>query len=92
MPDRDERRQAIPVDHEMRTQLLLLTGKVERMEADMTNMFKRMELDMLGMARELREIHDAANRWKGGFLVIIALGAVIGWLASIGGSIGKFLK
>lgn len=31
---------------------------------------------------EVMEIHDMANRWKGGFIVIVALGGVAGWILS----------
>jgi hypothetical protein len=31
---------------------------------------------------ELSNIHDMANRWKGGFVVVVALGAFVGWVLS----------
>lgn len=41
---------------------------------------------------KLDEIATAANRWKGGFLVIVALGALIGWIVSFASGVGKFIK
>lgn len=40
----------------------------------------------------LSSIEQAANRWKGGFLVIVALGAIIGWLTSVGGRLAQMVK
>ena len=32
------------------------------------------------LRRDVREMRDVANRWRGGFAVIVGLGAACGWL------------
>lgn len=38
--------------------------------------------DLSDVRAEVGEIHAMANRWKGGFIVITALGGIIGWVLS----------
>ena len=57
----------------------------------------REHLERVEAAQKLKQekvdrIDAAANRWKGGFAVIIALGLFVGWIASTGGSILKLFK
>lgn len=52
--------------------------------------FERLEKQQSEMKNEIDGIRDAANRWKGGFIVILAIGSVIGWLTSLGGNIARF--
>jgi hypothetical protein len=33
---------------------------------------------------EVRALRDQANRWKGAFIVILALGGALSWLAQLG--------
>lgn len=54
--------------------------------------FERLEKQQNEMKTEIDGIRDAANRWKGGFVVILAIGSIIGWLASIGGNIGRLFR
>ena len=63
--------------------------------------FRRDEIEMLTARIEANQevdrqllisIKDAANKWKGGFIVVVALGAFITWLISVGAEIGKFFK
>jgi len=51
-----------------------------------------MEKQHSEMKEEIDGILDAANRWKGGFLVIVALGSVIGWLISVGSNFLRIAK
>lgn len=40
--------------------------------------------------KEFDQIHSTANKWKGGLLVIIAIGSFINWIGSSFGSLSKF--
>lgn len=51
-----------------------------------------LKLQQTDIQRRLSEIDVAANRWKGGFLLMVALGGIIGWLVSIWGSVKKVLS
>lgn len=53
--------------------------------ADLENDLKLMKLD-------IASINAAANKWKGGFLVLVALGGIIAWLSSIGGNVMRVIK
>lgn len=35
------------------------------------------------LEKEVDSFKTAANRWKGGVVVLVALGSIIGWLAAI---------
>lgn len=42
---------------------------------------QRSFVDRLEMLEtEVKEIRNQANRWKGGFVVILAVGSIVGWL------------
>jgi hypothetical protein len=53
---------------------------------------KRLE-DALAEAQEtIDSMEVSAQRWKGGFAALVALGAIAGWLLSVWGSIVKAIK
>lgn len=39
--------------------------------------------------RDLREVKEQAQRWKGAFVLVLAFGGLIGWLANIWASVFK---
>lgn len=49
--------------------------------------------DVQDLSAEISEMKNMANRWKGGFLVLAALGGIIGWflssIDSISGLMGR---
>ena len=47
-----------------------------------------VEATLAEIQAELRAVRAAADRWKGGFLVVIALGGFVSWLLSIGTNLG----
>ena len=59
---------------------------------DVNKQLSVVQIEVAKLALDIDEINAAANRWKGGFLVIVAFGGVIGWLVSIMSNVGKFLK
>lgn len=52
----------------------------------------KVERDLLAAETTLLGIAKAADRWKGGFILVVAVGAFIGWLTSVGGGIKGLLK
>ena len=38
----------------------------------------KREIDEL--RRDMRDVRDIANRWRGGFAVVVGAGALLGWL------------
>lgn len=50
---------------------------------------KYLKSDMEGLRRDISEVHEMANRWKGGLIVVVGLGGVVGWLLSVGSNISK---
>lgn len=52
----------------------------------------RIEKVQNEVREELNEVRDQANKWKGAFIVILALGGILGWIASVGSAISKWLK
>lgn len=61
-----------------------LTDIVRRI-GDLESDVKTMQIGMSAMS-------DMAAKWKGGFLVIVALGGVMAWLSSIGSNLMKVIK
>lgn len=55
------------------------------LEKEITN----LDTDMKKLEKEVENIYTMANKWKGGLLVLMALGSIIGWIASFSGSIAK---
>lgn len=67
--------------------LTRMTTQLDSMRTDQL----RLEVCFHGVKKEISEIHDAANRWRGGFLVILAIGGMIGWVAAIAPNFMKFM-
>lgn len=71
--------------HELRAQIAVLQERYDQLIRA-----KEEEKEILEEIREeLSDIHDMANRWKGGFVVVVALGALVGWVLS---NLESFLK
>ena len=76
----------------LQRQLELLTEKIESMTAELAVLGEKssqaeirdreLRDEIIGLKHELVNIHMLANRWKGGFIMIAALGAVTGWVLS----------
>lgn len=53
-------------------------------------------LELKGLLKEVLEKLDAIdvlmNRYKGGFLLLLALGGVVAWLSSVGGNLIRAFK
>jgi ribosomal protein S2 len=47
--------------------------------------------DVQALSADVAEMKSMANRWKGGFLVLTALGGIIGWILSTVGWIGDLI-
>ena len=60
--------------------------------AEIEKRILRLEDELERTKEILASIDTAANRWKGGFLVIVALGAVIGWLISVSSGLRSVFK
>ena len=43
--------------------------------------------DVAELQKEISTIYEMANRWKGGFIVVLSLGGFIGWVVSVSGGI-----
>ncbi len=57
-------------DAELLAQVAVLTEKVEGIHEDVT-----------GMKGDIKQLTAQANRWKGAFVVLLAIGSLIGWFA-----------
>ena len=58
----------------------------EAMEVTLARMEERLEAlskDVTEMSGEVKELKAQANRWKGAFWVMLAVGGLAGWLVNI---------
>lgn len=81
--------------HKLRNLIMELQKMVVRLEERETNIKEQIsdlksELDTI--KTHINDIHVMANRWKGGFIVLTALGGIIGWVLSTWTEFGTFLK
>lgn len=51
-----------------------------------------LEADVKAIQIGMSLMSEMAAKWKGGFLVILALGGIIAWLSSIGSNLMKVVK
>ncbi len=68
---------------------------IERARARLENMEHRLsvlEEARISAERKLFSIEAAANKWRGGFLLVVAMGSVVAWLVSVSSNIVKFIK
>jgi len=57
--------------------------------ANLATTIGEMRADISKLSAEIVNVNNMANRWKGGFIVVMAVGAFIGWLISVGAGLTK---
>ena len=65
----------------LRVELTHLVTKVEELRAALRD--APQAEDVHELKADVKQLKDMATRWKGGFIVLAALGGIIGWIASV---------
>lgn len=65
--------------------IAVLTERVAHLSQNYTDLKKGQDT----IATEIDEIHEMANRWKGGVAVVLGLGGLLGFLISIADKVVK---
>jgi hypothetical protein len=50
---------------------------------------EQMKVQLEELQRDVSAIRGMADRWRGGFLVLLSLGGIIGWIASVWDKVQK---
>lgn len=50
-----------------------------------------LRVELAKVKSEIDEIHDMAARWRGGVIVVLAFGGVIGWMMAMGDKLAHVL-
>ena len=59
---------------------------------EISRRMERLEADAKAVKDELILMKEIAARWKGGFLVVLALGGLVTWISGVGGGLMRILK
>ena len=78
-----------PHNHDQATLLALDLQKLRFEIEHLQQSVAAVNAGLVAVQTKVEVIRVAADRWKGGVLVIIALGGIITWLANIGPNLGK---
>lgn len=84
MPSNDE---IVQVIFEVKQQLAVQAERERHTRESISELAKEVE----NLRNEISEMKVMANKWKGGFLVLTALGGIIGWLLSSWSSLTDLL-
>lgn len=66
--------------------------EIHYVQQDFTRRIDHVEAELSDLHKDFQGMNAIANRWKGGFIVLVALGGVVTWLSSVGGNILKVFK
>ena len=64
-----------------------LLDKIENAPSskDMARLEKRVDI----IETDIESIHTMTNKWKGGLILLVAVGSILGWFGSVVGNISK---
>jgi hypothetical protein len=73
-------------DHSIMTQVALLSQTIKNLQSEIVDINNSMK----DLRSDIKNINDMANKYRGGLLVVLALGGVIGTLVTLSDKIAHW--
>ena len=76
---------------EMRSQIMALIEADKHRTEEIKELRAVLDVKLEQISNQLTALTRTATTWKGGFITLVALGGIIGWVVTVGGTVLKAL-